>query len=56
MGRKVLEVSGCCQTQGWNWVNEGKLANKPKWGFISNNVGAQLVLKASHTLDFTLPS
>lgn len=33
--------------QGWNWLNEGKLANKPKWGFISTQVGAQLMLKAS---------
>ncbi len=40
-------MSGYCLSQGWNWINEGKLANKPKWGFISTEVGSQLVLKAS---------
>jgi hypothetical protein len=30
--------------KGWQWVNEGT-AVKPKWGFVSWQVGAKLVLK-----------
>jgi hypothetical protein len=32
------------QNDGWQWVNEGT-AVKPKWGFVSWQVGATLVLK-----------
>ena len=36
--------------QGWHWINEGKLANKPKWGFVSTTLGSQLVLKVQPLL------
>eukprot|EP00878_Enallax_costatus_P030767 GHUV01033555.1.p1 GENE.GHUV01033555.1~~GHUV01033555.1.p1 ORF type:complete len:393 (+),score=89.07 GHUV01033555.1:1071-2249(+) len=32
------------QKADWDWVNEGTAA-KPKWGFVSQKVGAKLVLK-----------
>lgn len=32
------------QNEGWQWVNEGT-ALKPKWGFVTWQVGARLVLK-----------
>ena len=32
------------QNNGWQWVNEGT-AVKPKWGFVTWQVGATLVLK-----------
>jgi hypothetical protein len=32
------------QNEGWQWVNEGT-AIKPKWGFVTWQVGAKLVLK-----------
>jgi len=32
------------QNKGWEWINEGS-AVKPKWGFVTWQVGATLVLK-----------
>ena len=33
--------------QGWEYVNEGKLVDKPKWGYVSWAVGSKIVLKVS---------
>lgn len=31
--------------QGFNWVNEGKRPDSPKWGYVSTSVGNNLKLK-----------
>ena len=33
--------------QGWQWVNEGKSPDRPKWGFVSETEGDSLVVKVS---------
>ena len=30
--------------QGWEWVDEGKLKHKPKWGFVTRSVDSQIEL------------
>ena len=36
--------------QGWQWVNEGKSPDRPKWGFVSETEGDSLVVKVSALL------
>ena len=31
--------------QGWQWVNEGKSPDRPKWGFVSQTEGDSLVVQ-----------
>ena len=33
--------------QGWQWVNEGKSPDRPKWGFVSETEGDSLVVEVS---------
>ena len=31
--------------QGWQWVNEGKSPDRPKWGFVSETEGDSLAVQ-----------
>ena len=33
--------------QGWQWVNEGKSPDRPKWGFVSETEGDSLIVQVS---------
>ena len=36
--------------QGWQWVNEGKSLDMPKWGFVIETEGDSLVVQVSALL------
>ena len=31
--------------QGWVWVNEGKSPLRPKWGYVTEQMGSSLLVK-----------
>ena len=49
----LIEVS-CAQ--GWQWVNEGKSPDRPKWGFVSETEGDSLAVQVcqNHLLSLAL--
>ena len=47
----VIHALTCLTSaQGWQWVNEGKSPDRPKWGFVSETEGDSLVVKVSALL------
>ena len=41
----ISEVYLLNLAQGWQWVNEGKSPDRPKWGFVSKTEGESLVVQ-----------
>ena len=42
---KPLLVNICSHTQGFDWVNEGKRPDSPKWGYVAKSVGNNLKMR-----------
>ena len=54
LGQMVMQMHGISISrfcaQGWQWVNEGKSPERPKWGFVSETEGESLAIQVRQSI------